>query len=53
MFLMMTMTGQNGKKDNVFNLSKYDSVIVLFDNSSRLEDITDLVQQKNIVIQIK
>ena len=50
MFLLMIMIGKNGKKDNALNLSESKVTITLFDSSSKVEELREIIKQKNIII---
>ena len=50
MFLLMIMIGKNGKKVNVSNLSESKVTIILLDSSGRVEELREIIQQKNTII---
>jgi hypothetical protein len=50
MFLLMTMIGKNGEKNNLSFKSKPDTTVVLFDSTMSLSDLKKFVEQKSTTI---
>src|SRR5256885_2300311 len=52
MFLLMTMIGKNGEKNNLSFKSKLDTMVVLFDSTISLNDLKKFVEKKSTIISI-